>query len=131
MALLIIIIINKLIYYPFIKVAYIKSSSAAATKDLAENIKSAPPQMTKKGLHKLSASSSAKKHLADHMCHISDDEEGDGEHQHGRHQLLSDGFQTDPRYCGDLLFLIFFFFGGGGGVFAGLSTFYLDEDFHF
>ena len=71
--------------------------------------------MTKKGLHELS-SSAAKKHLADQMCHnsaLADDEEGDGEHQHGRHQLLSDGFQTDPRYFGDFIVSFHFFLGGG------------------
>ena len=103
MALHIIININKVTYYPFIRVAYIKSSSSSssATKDLAEN-------------KKVSTST--------------DDEEGDGEHQHRRLQLLSDGFQTDPRYCGDFIVSFHFFFGGGC---AGLSTFYLDEDFHF
>ena len=46
------------------------------------------------------------------MSTCTDDEEGDGEHQHGRHQLLSDGFQTDPKYRGDFIVSFHSFFGG-------------------
>ena len=70
---------------------------------------------------KSSSSSSATKYLAENkkVSTSTDDEEGYGEHQHGRHQLLSDGFQTDPRYCGDFTVSFHFFFGGGGvGVLA-------------